>query len=108
MTPFRGIGANTALRDAQSLHQMLVSVSRKEQALLPALARYERDMIDYGFQAVRDSLKDTERFHAKSVLARGITKTMFRAVDRLPRLKSAFLRRLMAAPGRKSYVNSRQ
>jgi hypothetical protein len=24
-------------------------------------------MIDYGFQAVRDSLKDMERFHAKSV-----------------------------------------
>jgi hypothetical protein len=34
-------------------------------------------MIDYGFQAVRDSLKDMERFHAKSVLARGITKTCF-------------------------------
>ena len=93
MTPFRGIGANTALRDAQSLHQMLVSVSRGEQALLPALARYERGMIDYGFQAVRDSLKDMGRFYAKSVLARGFTKTMFRAVDRLPRLKSAFLGR---------------
>jgi hypothetical protein len=50
-------------------------------------------MIDYGFQAVRDSLKDMERFHAKSVLERCITKTMFHAVDRLPLLKSAFLGR---------------
>jgi 2-polyprenyl-6-methoxyphenol hydroxylase-like FAD-dependent oxidoreductase len=93
MTPFRGIGANTALRDPQSLHQMLVSVSRGEQALIPSLARYERDMIAYGFQAVRDSLEDMERFHAKSVLARSVTKTMFRAVDRLPLLKSAFVGR---------------
>jgi hypothetical protein len=65
-------------------------------------------MIDYGFQAVRDSLKDMERFHAKSVLARGITKTMFRAVDRLPLLKSTFLAGDSRALGRKSYDNSRQ
>jgi hypothetical protein len=65
-------------------------------------------MIDYGFQAVRDSLKDMERFHAKSVLARGITKTMFRAVDRLPLLKSTFLADGSRALGRKSYDNSRQ
>jgi 2-polyprenyl-6-methoxyphenol hydroxylase-like FAD-dependent oxidoreductase len=93
MTPFRGIGANTALRDAQFLHQILVSVNRGEQALIPALARYERDMIDYGFHAVRDSLKDMERFHAKNPFALGVTKTLFRAVDRLPLLKSAFLGR---------------
>ena len=93
MTPFRGIGANTALRDAQSLHRLLVGVSRGEQALIPALAQYERDMIDYGFHAVRSSLKDMERFHAKSPLALGVTKTLFRTVDRVPLLKSAFLGR---------------
>jgi 2-polyprenyl-6-methoxyphenol hydroxylase-like FAD-dependent oxidoreductase len=93
MTPFRGIGANTALRDAQSLHRMLVKVTEGKQALIPALAQYERDMIDYGFHAVRDSLKDMERFHATSALALGVTKTLFRAVDRLPLLKSAFLGR---------------
>jgi 2-polyprenyl-6-methoxyphenol hydroxylase-like FAD-dependent oxidoreductase len=93
MTPFRGIGANTALRDAQSLHRLLVSVGRGEQALIPALAQYERDMIDYGFHAVRSSLKDMERFHAKSPLALGVTKTLFRTVDRVPLLKSAFLGR---------------
>ena len=93
MTPFRGIGANTALRDAQSLHRLLVGVNRGEQALIPALAQYERDMIDYGFHAVRTSLKDMERFHAKSPLALGVTKTLFRTVDRVPLLKSAFLGR---------------
>jgi 2-polyprenyl-6-methoxyphenol hydroxylase-like FAD-dependent oxidoreductase len=93
MTPFRGIGANTALRDAESLHQALLSVSRGEQALITALARYERDMIDYGFRAVCDSLKDMERFHAKSALAHGVTKAVLRVVDHVPTLKSAFLGR---------------
>jgi 2-polyprenyl-6-methoxyphenol hydroxylase-like FAD-dependent oxidoreductase len=93
MTPFRGIGANTALRDAQSLCEMLVSVSAGKQELIPALARYERDMIDYGFQAVRGSLKDMERFHAKSALTLGTTKLVLRTVDRIPLLKSAFFGR---------------
>jgi len=93
MAPFRGIGANIALRDAQSLHEMLVSVSRGEQALIPALAQYERGMIDYGFRAVRGSLKDMQRFHARSMLTLGATKTMLRVVDRLPMLKSAFFGR---------------
>jgi 2-polyprenyl-6-methoxyphenol hydroxylase-like FAD-dependent oxidoreductase len=93
MTPFRGNGANTALRDAQSLLQGLVGVSRGETELLTALARYERDMIRYGFRAVQTSLKDMERFHNRSPLARSLTKTVFRLVDRIPPLKSVFLGR---------------
>jgi hypothetical protein len=49
-------------------------------------------MVERGFHAVRESLKDMERFHAKNALVRGVTKTMFRAANRLP-LKSAFLGR---------------
>jgi 2-polyprenyl-6-methoxyphenol hydroxylase-like FAD-dependent oxidoreductase len=93
MTPFRGIGANTALRDAQSLRDSLVSVARGEREIIPALAQYEQEMIDYGFRAVTGSLKDMERFHAKSPLTLGVTKTMLRVVDRVPILKSAFLGR---------------
>src|SRR5262244_778683 len=78
MTPFRGIGANTALRDADALRRALVAVDRGEADLIEALARYERDMIDYGFRAVRASLANTHRFHAESALARGITKALFR------------------------------
>jgi 2-polyprenyl-6-methoxyphenol hydroxylase-like FAD-dependent oxidoreductase len=70
-----------------------VSVNRGEQALIPALERYERNMIDYGFRAVLGSLKDMERFHARSTLARGVTKTMLRVVDHMAPLKSAFLGR---------------
>jgi 2-polyprenyl-6-methoxyphenol hydroxylase-like FAD-dependent oxidoreductase len=91
MTPFRGIGANTALRDAAALRQALSAVQRGEQDLIPALAAYERDMIDYGFNAVRTSLADMERFHAEGLLARAVTKATFRAVDHLPPLKAMFL-----------------
>src|SRR5262252_7062770 len=90
MTPFRGIGANIALRDAAALRKALVAVDRGEQDLIPALAQYEREMIDYGFGAVRASLKEMERLHAENNLARAVTKTVFRAVDLIPPLKNAF------------------
>jgi len=91
MTPFRGIGANTALRDAAALRRALVAVDRGEQDLIPALAGYERDMIEYGFNAVRTSLADMERFHAERGLSRALTKAVFRAADWIPPLKAVFL-----------------
>ena len=93
MTPFRGNGANTALRDAHLLLQGLIRVSRGETELLAALASYERDMIQYGFYAVQTSLKDMRRFHGRNPLARGATKAVFRMVDKIPPLKSLFLGR---------------
>ena len=93
MTPFRGIGANTALRHAMALRRALVAVSRGEADLIKALAAYERDMIGYGFAAVQASLKNMERFHAKGILARSATKALFRVIDHVPPLKAAFLGR---------------
>lgn len=91
MTPFRGIGANTALRDAAALRQALVAVSRGEAGLVAALTAYERDMVRYGFDAVRMSLRNMERFHARGLLARTATKSLFHVIDHVPPLKSAFL-----------------
>lgn len=93
MTPFRGIGANTALRDAAALRRELVRVGRGEQDLIPALAGYERDMIDYGFTAVRASLADMERFHTERGLARSLTKAAFRAADWIAPLKTVLMGR---------------
>jgi 2-polyprenyl-6-methoxyphenol hydroxylase-like FAD-dependent oxidoreductase len=93
MTPFRGIGANTALRDAAALRRALVAVARGQTDLIQALAAYERDMIGYGFAAVRRSLKDMDRFHAKGFLARTAAKSIFRVIDHVPLLKGAFLGR---------------
>ena len=52
MTPFGGMGANAALRDAAALHRTLVAVAHGERALLAALSTYEREMVEYGFAAV--------------------------------------------------------
>jgi 2-polyprenyl-6-methoxyphenol hydroxylase-like FAD-dependent oxidoreductase len=93
MTPYRGIGANTALRDAAALRQALVGVARGRADLIQALAAYEREMIGYGFAAVQASLKDMERFHARGFLARTATKSALRVIDRIPPLKRAFLGR---------------
>jgi 2-polyprenyl-6-methoxyphenol hydroxylase-like FAD-dependent oxidoreductase len=93
MTPFRGIGANTALRDAVALRGALAAVSRGEADLLKALAAYEQDMIGYGFAAVQASLKNMARFHAQGTLARSATKALFRVIDHVPPLKTALLGR---------------
>jgi 2-polyprenyl-6-methoxyphenol hydroxylase-like FAD-dependent oxidoreductase len=55
MTSAGGIGANTALRDAELLSQKLTEVARGEKALMPALHEYEAAMLRYGFEAVHHS-----------------------------------------------------
>jgi 2-polyprenyl-6-methoxyphenol hydroxylase-like FAD-dependent oxidoreductase len=57
MTPFRGIGANVALRDAELLARNLIEASHGERDVLSAIDDYERHMTVYGFAAVRESLR---------------------------------------------------
>jgi len=57
MPPTRGIGGNTALRDASLLCAKLTDASRGEVPLLRAVHAYEAEMRTYGFKAVRDSLQ---------------------------------------------------
>jgi 2-polyprenyl-6-methoxyphenol hydroxylase-like FAD-dependent oxidoreductase len=52
MTPARGIGANTALRDSALLGRNLVAAHRGEMSLQQAIHDYEVEMIKYGFAAV--------------------------------------------------------
>jgi 2-polyprenyl-6-methoxyphenol hydroxylase-like FAD-dependent oxidoreductase len=91
MPPFRGIGANTALWDAAVLRKALAAVNRGEEKLLPALAAYERAMIDHGFDAVRATLKNTARFHTEDWIERTLTKGFFRVAGLLPWLRHAFV-----------------
>ena len=93
MTPFRGIGANTALRDAAALRRALVAAARRQEGVIEAVAAYERDMIEYGFAAVQTSLNDMRRFHAKGWLARATAKSLYRAIDHIPPPKRALLAR---------------
>ena len=92
MTPFRGMGANAALRDAAALRRVLVSVVRAESSLLESLAAYEREMIEYGFRAVRTSLANMRLVHSEGI-ARALSKLGFRLMNLFPRLKEKFTNR---------------
>lgn len=59
MTPGRGLGANTALRDAALLCRELVAAAAGKQSLYEAVAAYEAQMIPYGFARVADSLRNS-------------------------------------------------
>jgi 2-polyprenyl-6-methoxyphenol hydroxylase-like FAD-dependent oxidoreductase len=87
MTPFRGIGANTALRDAVLLRDALVSVEGGERDVLVALSDYEQEIIQYGFAAVRASLANMKRLHARSPVSRFTTMAFLRLVDFSPWLR---------------------
>lgn len=56
MSPGRGEGANTALRDARLFRQALMDVVTKGIPLAQAKAQYETEMLRYGFEMVADSL----------------------------------------------------
>ncbi|MEU8972961.1 FAD-dependent monooxygenase [Streptomyces monashensis] len=61
MSPALGLGANTALRDAQVLGAELVAAAAGVKPLLSAIADYERAMRAYGYDAVRASASAGER-----------------------------------------------
>jgi salicylate hydroxylase len=87
MTPMGGIGANTALRDADLLRRQLIAVHRGEQALIPAVHDYERQMLDYGFAAVRLSLRNARQAGSANPIVRAAFRTVLRAADAVPAIK---------------------
>ncbi|MFI6636560.1 FAD-dependent oxidoreductase [Nonomuraea fuscirosea] len=88
MTPMRGIGANTALRDARLLCAALTAGLTMGGDPVTAIARYEEEMRKYGFAAVRDSLRSAEQFIGDNRAARAGFKTFLRVVQHVPALKA--------------------
>jgi 2-polyprenyl-6-methoxyphenol hydroxylase-like FAD-dependent oxidoreductase len=92
MTPGRGAGANTALRDAALLATRLCAAQRGEMSGHDAVAGYEAQMRDCGFHPVAESRK---QFDASGAIHRpmvgrtalGAMRTGLRAVNNLPLLK---------------------
>ncbi|WP_329064817.1 FAD-dependent oxidoreductase [Amycolatopsis sp. NBC_01480] len=96
MTPFRGIGANTALRDAQLLCRNLIGANLIDAGeVRAAVADYEHRMRVYGFQAVRASARSAEDFVTENRFARAMSRSMFAVVGSIPALK----RRMFAEHG---------
>jgi 2-polyprenyl-6-methoxyphenol hydroxylase-like FAD-dependent oxidoreductase len=92
MPPTRGMGGNTALRDAQLLCQNLIAAQAGQRLLLQAVGDYERSMIKYGFAAVRSSLQALDLHVAESrrgakLLLRSVNAVM--ALQRLGGKKAA-------------------
>jgi len=94
MTPYRGIGANVAIKDAARLKRALVSAHLGERNLLDAIRDYETDMRDYGFRAVRNSLKAMHQTISDSRLALTFSRLSMLAVHALPPVKRLMARRL--------------
>ena len=64
-SPTGGNGANTALRDADVLRRSLIQADGGGRALLDAVGDYERQMLEYGAEAVRQSLEALPAYVAK-------------------------------------------
>jgi 2-polyprenyl-6-methoxyphenol hydroxylase-like FAD-dependent oxidoreductase len=87
MTPMRGIGANVALRDAALLRANLVAADQNEKPLLAAIRDYEGEMVRYGFDAVRSSMKAAEQATSENAVALAVAKSAFRLMNAVPPLK---------------------
>lgn len=87
MTPYRGIGANVALKDAARLRNALVAALSGERALFEAVQAYEAEMLRYGFAAVKNSLRAMEETVGENELARTLSRVAFRAIDKAPPVK---------------------
>jgi 2-polyprenyl-6-methoxyphenol hydroxylase-like FAD-dependent oxidoreductase len=92
MTPYRGIGANMALKDAVRLCAALTAAHAGQRPLIEALHAYEMEMIDYGFRAVRLSLEAMQRAMPDSRLRLAVSRGFLRTVNRVPPLKRRMLR----------------
>jgi 2-polyprenyl-6-methoxyphenol hydroxylase-like FAD-dependent oxidoreductase len=94
MTPYRGIGANVAIKDAARLKRALLAAHRGERDLLEAIHDYEVGMRDYGFRAVRNSLKAMHQTVTDSPPALMLSRLTMRAIDALPPVKRLMASRL--------------
>jgi 2-polyprenyl-6-methoxyphenol hydroxylase-like FAD-dependent oxidoreductase len=95
MTPYQGIGANVALRDASRLCRALVAADRGERPLLDAVGGYEAEMVNYGFRAVQRSLDAMHRSITDNPLKLIMSRIVLRLIDRVAPLK----RRMTRAAG---------
>jgi len=92
MTPGRGVGANTALRDAALLCRNLIAARDGATSLQQAIHAYEAEMIRYGFAAVlasRKQMDGRDPIH-KPVVGRLVLagmRTGMRFVNAVPPLK---------------------
>ena len=94
MTPMAGVGANTALRDADLLRRALIAARAGEAPLIQAVSRYEREMLGYGFAAVRRSLRNAQQAAGSTWVQRAAFRTVLRLTTAVPPMRHAMARGL--------------
>ena len=99
-TPGRGVGANTALRDALTLSRRLIEVRDGKRELIPAIHSYEVEMLSYSGKAVIESRKQmdaSDPIHKPIIgsIVLAVTRTFMRMVNQIPALKRAMAEKQM-------------
>lgn len=104
MTPGRGAGANTAMRDAALLGDLLIEASQGERPLIAAIHAYEVEMLRYSAEAVADSRKQMD---AKDPIHKPVLgdlqlfmmRAVMRTIDAIPAVKQRIVRNIMRVRG---------
>jgi 2-polyprenyl-6-methoxyphenol hydroxylase-like FAD-dependent oxidoreductase len=104
MTPGRGAGANTALRDAALLSQLLVEADRGRKPLVQAIHDYEVEMLRYSSEAVNESkkqLNSADLIHRPMIggLQLAMIRGVMRIVNAVSSLKRCALQNMMRVRG---------
>ena len=92
MTPGKGAGANTALRDAALLLKKLMEASRGEKSSIQAFHEYESEMLGYSSKLVlesRQQMNENDAIHKPIIggLQLGVMRMAMRVIDSVPMLK---------------------
>jgi 2-polyprenyl-6-methoxyphenol hydroxylase-like FAD-dependent oxidoreductase len=104
MTPGLGVGANTALRDAEILCRRLIAAHRGETTVVEAVAAYEKEMHSYAWTLVE---KSKSQFGGNlplgaPVIGRlllGFMRTGMRVFNHMPAMKRKMVKSMEDARG---------
>jgi len=98
MTPYRGIGANVALRDASLLCSKLVEAQKLGLPVANKIGEYEAQMRSYGFEAVAASRKALEEAITPKNFAFKIVMSVLRVATKVPALRRRIMERRVTRP----------
>ncbi|VUC31010.1 unnamed protein product [Clonostachys rosea] len=96
MTPMAGIGANTALRDAEVLTRYLIDVAAGRLALNEAVGIYESTMRIYANEALKLSTRNAINASEGGMAQRFLFRNFLRAAHSFPVIMRATLGRQIA------------
>ncbi len=98
MTPYRGIGANVALRDASLLCSKLVEAQSLGVPAAEKVGEYEVQMRYYGFEAVAASRKAMEEAITPKNFAFKLVMSIMRIATKVPALRRRIMEQRVTRP----------